>query len=362
MTPTRPLRLGIIGCGDVFQRAYMPFIERLRSRGLVTVTMACSRRKHLWPYFQSQFGISSFTDQHEEVVESDEVDIVLVLTNMQTHAQISRAALEAGKHVLVEKPFATTLEEGIALTNLARQSPGFFVPAPFVILSPTFRAIAQHILQGDIGRPLLARARYGWSGPSWGKWFYELGGGAIFDLGVYNLTTLTGLLGPVKRVMAMTGIAIPQRVVEGELIEVKAEDNAQILLDFGNNVFAVVTTGFTMQQYRSPAVEVYGSEGTIQMLGDDWAPNGYELWQQSRQAWIVFPELAPDWSWCDGLFHLVECIREGRSPIVTPEHALHVLEIMLSAQESGRDGMAKTLRTTFPYPIPLPPLTFPRSL
>src|SRR5690606_587683 len=119
------------------------------------------------------------------------------------------------------------------------------------------------------------RAFYGWAGPNWGPFFYQKGGGAMFDLGVYNVTTLTGLLGPAKRIMAMSGIAIPERMVDGAMMPVETDDNAQLLLDFGNACYAVVTTGFTIQQYNVPGVELYGSDGTLQMIGEDWAPRGY---------------------------------------------------------------------------------------
>jgi predicted dehydrogenase len=151
--------------------------------------------------------------------------------------------------------------------------------------------------------------------------------------------------------MAMTGTAIPERIVAGEKIRVEAEDNAQVLLDFGDSVFAVVTTGFTIQQYRSPALEIYGSEGVIQMSGDDWDPDGYELWQNPLGAWQVYKETDPGWSWCDGLNHLVDCIRSGIPPLVTPEHAYHVLEIMIKARESGQDGQARPIDSSFTPPI-----------
>jgi predicted dehydrogenase len=111
-----------------------------------------------------------------------------------------------------------------------------------------------------------------------------------------------------------------------------------------------VTTGFTIQQYRCPAVEIYGSEGTIQMLGDDWAPRGYELWQNGMGCWQLFKETAPAWPWTDGLRHLVECIRDGSEPIIRPEHAYHVLEIMLKAEAAGQDGQARTIESTFTPP------------
>jgi predicted dehydrogenase len=252
--------------------------------------------------------------------------------------------------VLVEKPMASTLEEAAELLELAKRSPGYLVCAPFVVLSATYRTIWNRVHRGDIGKVSLARARYGWSGPDWAAWFYRPGGGCVFDLGVYSIASLTGLLGPARRVMAMTGTAQPERLVNGELIRVEVEDNAQVLLDFGNSAFAVVSTGFTMQKYRSPALELYGAKGTIQMLGDDWAPEGYEIWLNEVGAWQYFYETDPHWMWTDGLRHLVECIQRTTVPVLNAEHSFHTLEIMLAAHASGREGQAKEIKSGFTLP------------
>jgi predicted dehydrogenase len=341
-----PLGLGVVGCGSVLA-AYAPVIERLDYRAQARLLMACDRDEAKRSQMFEQYHVQAFTTDYKELIDSPQVDIVLILTSMLEHARIAKAALQAGKHVLVEKPMATDLDEAGELLELAKQGPGLYFPAPFVSLSPTYQSLARHIQGGDIGLPLSARARYGWSGPWWGKWFYQSGGGAIFDLAPYNLTSLTGLLGPARRVTAMTGVAIPERQAAGENLQVQAEDNAQILIDFGGATFAVVTAGFTIQQYRSPALEVYGSQGTVQMLGDDWDPDGYELWQNEVGAWKVFKETDPNWSWCDGLNHLVQCLRSGQKPLIQAEQAYHVLEIMLRAQESGRDGQAKEIHSIF---------------
>ena len=343
------VRIGIVGCGNVLS-AYLTAAERVRPRNSVEVVAACGRPANR-DMVVRELGIPRFTTDYRELVEWPEVDFVLVLTSAQSHAEITRAALVAGKHVLTEKPLATSLEDGAELVELARRGPGYWIPAPFTILSPTFQAMWRRVRDGDIGLVRSARARYAWAGPGWSQWFYQPGGGPLLDLSGYNITTLTGLLGPAQRVMAMTGTAQPRREVNGQSVEVEVEDNAQVLIDFGDACFAVVTTGFVIQQYRCPAIELYGSEGTIQMLGDDWDPDGYELWQNRVGAWQVFKETDPDWPWTDGLRHIVECIRSGDRPLVTPDQALHVLEIALQAQASGRDGQAKLIHSRFTPPV-----------
>ncbi|NIS80154.1 MAG: Gfo/Idh/MocA family oxidoreductase, partial [Anaerolineales bacterium] len=329
-----PIKLGIIGCGDVMT-AYMYMVQQLRAQGLVEVTAACDVREERLQYMKDRYSVESLTSDYHELLQSEDVDLVLVLTSMAEHGPVAIAALEAGKHVLLEKPMALTLDEAERLLEVAESSSGHLICAPYVILSTTYQIMWHRIQRGDIGSVKLARARYGHAGPTWGQWYFRPGGGALFDLSPYNLTSLTGFLGPAKRVMAMTGTAIQERMVDNEMMSVEVEDNAQVLLDFGESAFAVITAGFTIQQYRSPAIELYGTKGAIQMLGDDWDPEGYELWLNEVGAWLTFKETDPGWLWTDGLRHMVECIQNDTSPLITPEHAFHVLEIMLKAKEAG---------------------------
>jgi predicted dehydrogenase len=360
MSNNKSVRIGIVGCGSVMRGPYTGQIKRIQGMGLpVEVTMTCDvtpegakTAQRLWPG-------AEFVQDYRAVTESSDVDLVLVTTAMQVHGEIAKAGLLAGKHVLVEKPMATTLEAGKELLEIAKKSKGILHPAPHVVLSSTFKEIKQHIDAGDIGKPYLARAFYGWAGPSWGKWFYQPGGGAMFDLGVYNVTTLTALLGPAKRVTALAGTAIPERVVDGEMTKVNVVDNAHINIDFGEGVYAVITTGFTIQAYRVPAVEIYGSEGTIQMLGDDWHPKGYELFRNKNDYWELHGDSDPFWTWTDGLRHLVQSIVNGTPDVITPEHGYHVLEIMLKAEEAGKTGIAQTIESTFP-PVQIEGATGPR--
>lgn len=350
------VRLGVVGLGAVWARPgsqrgpYANLATILRGEGRLEVSAVCDVDAEKQRRVAAHWDVPGDVTDWRAVVEDDAVDAVLVATSMNEHGAIARAALEAGRHVLVEKPMATTLEEADTLLEAAHAAPGLLVCAPHILLSPTYRAIHRLVAEGQIGDLLTARARYGWAGPDWSEWFYRAGGGSLFDLGVYNVTSLCGLFGPARRVTAMTGVAVPDRTVNGRSIEIEAEDNAHVLLDFGASRFAVVTTGFTMQKYRSPAIELYGSTGTVQLLGDDWAPEGYEIWRNEAGAWQLHPESDPGWPWTEGLRHLVECIETGTSPINTPEHAYHALEIMLAAQAAGRDGQARDISSDFPAP------------
>jgi predicted dehydrogenase len=345
------LGLGVIGCGSAFAGPYRAMIDRLRGEGRVHVSAVYDVDDAKRRGAAARYDVDPELCGADAVVGGDDVDVVLVLTSMNEHGPLAKAALESRKHVLVEKPMATSLAQAAELLDLARTSPGLLVCAPHVLLSPTFRAVYGAVRDGRVGDLLTARARYGWAGPWWNEWYYEAGGGSLFDLGVYNVTSLCALFGPARRVTAMVGVAIPEREVDGRRIRVVADDNAHVLLDFGEARFAVVTTGFTMQRYRSPAIEVYGSEGTVQLLGDDWAPEGWEVWRNDDGAWRVFPEADPHWQWTEGLRHLVDCVESGSPTVTRPEHAYHVLEIMLAARSAGRDGVARAIESGFPDPV-----------
>ena len=147
----------------------------------------------------------------------------------------------------------------------------------------------------------------------------------------------------------MSGIAIPERIVDNKKITVKTDDNSQLLMDFGNQCFAVVTTGFTIQKYRNAGIELYGTEGTVQMIGEDWDPKGYELWENSKGCWQVY-EQKQHWPWSDGVRDLIEAVQQGRKPVSSPEHAYHVLEVMTKSFEAARTGQTQEIASTFTPP------------
>jgi len=342
------LGIGVLGLGSVFLGPYRQLIRQLEQGDQARLTAAFDIDRDKTAAVGAMHPSIATTATADALIARDDVDVVLVLTSMNEHAELALAGLRAGKHVLVEKPMATSIAAARELLGASKDAKGLLVCAPHIVLSPTYRAMHADVLSGKIGKVLLARGRYGWAGPWWGQWFYRPGGGALFDLAIYNLVSLCGFMGPVRRVCAMVGTAIPRRTVEGVEIAVQADDNAQVLLDFGDSRFASITTGFTMQKYRSPAIELYGTEGVLQLLGDDWAPQGRERWTKEREVWELHEESEPMWPWTAGLRHLVECVAAGTRPVSRPEHALHGLEVMLAAQASAREGRYVSIESGFP--------------
>jgi predicted dehydrogenase len=282
------------------------------------------------------------------------------LTDMQEHEHLNRRALEVGKHVWSEKPIANSLGAGEELLRIARQKRLRLWGAPITVQSPQFGFMARTLAAGSLGRVAAAHAHYGHEGPNWSAFFYEKGGGSLPDLGVYNLTSLTGLLGPARQVTAMVNIVTPHREITGRgKIEVTEEDNAMILMDHGNGVISHVQSGFNyFNPYghdgsgeRRYTISVVGSGGYMGLVGYDWAPQGVDLATHKEPQMRRHVTDPKGYVWQQGAALAAECLATGRELLATPEHALHVLEIITAARESQATGRRIALRSSFKWPV-----------
>ena len=106
-----------------------------------------------------------------------------------------------------------------------------------------------------------------------------------------------------------------------------------LILRHAGGALSSLVTSHAIQHYRRPALEVYGDEGTANLLGDDWDPSGYELWQNSGGLWESHDPLDPTWLWTDGLRELVACLREQRAPLAESWHDLHLLDVIAASAD-----------------------------
>src|SRR2546423_374150 len=239
--PKKRIRVGIIGCGSV-SGVYLPHLSKCPYAEVVStcdiIPERAARRA-------KEHNIANHFPHIEKMLTGVEFDLLVNTTDMQEHEHLNREAIAAGKHIWSEKPIANTLAAGQAILQQAKATGVRIWGAPVVVTSPQFAFMARTLAAGKLGRVASAHADYGHTGPTWSSFFYEKGGGSMPDLGVYNLTSLTGLLGPAKSVMAMTSIVTPERVVDNKgRIKVEAEDNAIVVMDHGNGILSNVQCGF----------------------------------------------------------------------------------------------------------------------
>jgi predicted dehydrogenase len=342
------IRVAVAGCGSV-SGYYLPDLQGSPFVELVSVCDVVAERAR---QRAEKFEVPHHFGDFDAMLAGPPFDLLINLTAMPHHFPLNLKALQAGRHVLCEKPIATDLADGRRLLETAKAQGVQLFGAPNVVTSPAFRGMAAVLASGEIGRVHAAHGRYGHAGPSWGPWFYRKGGGSLFDLGVYNITTLTGLLGPARGVVALSGIAIPERRVDGEQVRVEADDNTMLLIDHGDAVFSCVQTGFVYRAHRQDrTVELIGTRGAMNLLGHDWGPKGVEVWTESRGDWETRCQDQQDFGWQTGGRYVAECLATGKPSMMTGEHAFHVLEVMLAAHQSAAGGRRVSVESRFPWPV-----------
>lgn len=355
--PDKKLRVAVIGCGSVSNR-YLP---QLLSSKMIEVVSLCDIKPERAAAQNKEYKVNAATYGHiDEMLKGVPFDMMVTLTDMQVHGELNKKALLAGKHVWSEKPMANTYAEGKALLDLARSRKLRIWGAPAVVNSPQFAYMSKMIQEGKLGRIAAAHGQYGHTGPTWSAFFYEKGGGSMPDLGVYNMATLTGLLGPARSVMAMTSIVNPERTVDDKgKIKVEAEDNAQILMEHDKGVISHVMCGFN---YFDPhgheagnqalhSIQIYGDYGNMRLIGYDWETNGVMLdthWDKPAE--LVCTDKG-GYEWQEGARVVGESLVNDTEPRINVEHALHVLEIIEAARKSSATGMKIKLKSKFPWPI-----------
>lgn len=355
--PEKKLRVGLIGCGSVSNR-YLP---HLKASPMVEVVSLCDIKYERALGQNKEYALQAATYPNiEAMMAGVPFDLMVTTTDMQEHGRLNKIALLAGKHVWSEKPMANTYAEGKALLALARSKNLRLWGAPAVVNSPQFAFMNKMIKEGKLGRIAAAHGQYGHTGPSWSAFFYEKGGGSMPDLGVYNIATLTGLLGPALSIVAMTSIVNPERTVDDKgKIKVEAEDNAHILMDHGKGMISHMMCGFN---YFDPhgheagnqtlhSIQIFGDKANMRLIGYDWETNGVVV----DDAWEAAPKLLSTdkggYVWQEGATVISESIVQGTEPKINVEHALHVLEIMEAARRSQETGKRIPLQSTFRYPL-----------
>jgi predicted dehydrogenase len=384
-----PVRLGVIGVGALALRGLLPHLSQDDVHDRVRLAALCDPALDRADAAAAQIGVATTYASVEEIVADKAVDAVTIASPIPLHYEHARLALEAGKHVHVNKTMATTVAEATDLIDLARARNLRLVASPGERLRPQIAAARRLIEEGAIGEVVWAICgsgfgsyheeeepeRLGANGaeainPSW--YFRKPGGGPLYDMTVYGLHQMTSILGPALRVTALSGTRIRERMFLGTPISVDADDNTIVCLDFGDALFAVAfgtAAGEISSQFG--AGMYFGTKGVIEgvlLNGEPFDFPGQELttdapvtdWdaQTRTLAEVVGAHRhIPEAHVFADVMELINWIRDDVPSPVTAEHARHVIDIIESGYRSAKTAATQDLTTTFdlsPIAAPAP--------
>ena len=363
------IRAGVVGCGNIST----VYFENLRTRYPVVQVVACA---DLVPERSrtaaERFGVPRVVTP-EELLADPEVELVVNLTNPAAHAEVSLAAIEAGKHVYSEKPLAIERTDGQAIMDAATVKGVMVGCAPDTVLGAGIQTCRKAIDEGRIGEPIAATAFMVNHGhESWHhspEFYYQQGGGPMFDMGPYYLSTLIHLLGPVSRVTGSHRRTFDRRTITsrpmyGTNIKVEVSTHVAGVLDFESGAIATVITSFDVWGSKLPSVEVYGTEGTLSAPDPNLFEGPVRVMEAGADAWTDVPPAYREGGRGMGVAEMAWAIHQGREPRASGQLANHVLDVMhaiLEASDAGRH-----VRTTTPcerpamMPVGLPEGVFDR--
>jgi predicted dehydrogenase len=349
------IRIGAIGYGDIAQRRHFPQIQALAGRAEL-VAIAGRNRGRL-AECAARFGVPRWYDDPAAMLAEAPVDAVLVLTAPDSHADFAAMAVRAGKHVMVEKPLVRSLDEARALAEAVRAQPRplTFLALPFVE-TPDHRLVDRLLREGAVGAVSALECHRGHKGPTHAGWFYSrelAGGGVLADLGIYHLTTVVHLLGPMARGVANLSTRYDsRRMDDGSTVHPDVEDSAMLALTSRERVAVSLHAhwnGSLPHTETRARVVIFGREGTI------WfgAPDGAVRLHRADGDYRLFPGAQP--ATHDGydvrslvppgaggptriIEAFIERIEAGDTGPRSLDIQAHVLEIIARAYESAEGG------------------------
>ena len=356
---TRPFGVGIIGTGVISQT----YLENLTSFPDVAVVAVGDLIPERARAKAEEFGIGAWGTA-ADVLPNPDVDLVVNLTIPAVHVEVSRAAVEAGKHVWTEKPIGLDRESTRELLALAAQKGVRIGSAPDTLLGPGFQTAKRAIADGVIGTPLFVQTIFQTQGPdAWHPepaFLFADGAGPLLDMGPYYFSALVSLLGPIEAVAARGSRPQLERTIRtgpraGETFPVQVPSTVQVLTSFAGGQHGTHLLSFDSALERAGIVEIHGSEGSI-VIPDPNMFSGRIAYvkpvgtitdlDRGGQEWIEIPEQGTVTGRGVGVLDMARAIAADRPHIATGELGYHVLDVMLSAQDAAASGETVRIAST----------------
>ena len=354
--------VAIVGCGNISGIYLENLTTRFRN---VNVYCVCDLAEEKAKAQAEKYGIERIMT-FDEILADPAIEIILNITTPQTHYSLSKKALEAGKHVYMEKPLSLNYAQGKELVALAAEKGLLVGCAPDTFLGAGIRTCRRIIDEGVIGEIIGATAFMMCHGhESWHPnpaFYYQVGGGPMFDMGPYYLTALVSLMGSVESVAGMTSTSFPTRRVTsqpnyGQIVEVEVPTHVNGLLRFHNGAVGNIITSFDVWGSKLPWIEIHGTRGSIQVPD----PNGFGGQVMLKQYFDSdFKPYPTTFGYTEnsrglGVWDMADCILTGRKDLrASGKLALHVLEIMEMIHVSSDNKAQVDLQSACDRPTPMP--------
>ncbi len=350
------MKIGIIGCGTISSA----YFEGARKTEVLEIKACTDLRMEAAHAQAEKYNCQACTV--DELLADDEIELVVNLTIPRAHVDVGLQVLESGKHVYSEKPLGVDIETAKQLIDTASEKGLRVGSAPDTFLGAGIQTSRQALDAGKIGRPIAGTAFMCGHGPEgWHPnpaFFYDIGGGPMLDMGPYYVTALVNILGPVKRVAAITTKGFEERIatsqaLNGLRIPVEITTHLTGTLEFQNGAIITMIMSFDIWRHSLPCIEIYGETGSLQVPD----PNGFGgpvRVAQERGEWEDQALAFPDNARMIGAIDMASAIGSGRTHRANGALAYHVLEVMLAFDKSSETGEHVKIESTTERPNPMP--------
>lgn len=354
-----PLGIGVIGCG-VISDIYLRRIGDFPQLRLVAVA---DMRAEAAEARAAQYGCPALTPS--ALLDRDDVDIVLNLTIPAAHADVSLAALAAGKHVYSEKPVTATTADAARVLDAAEAAGLRVGCAPDTFLGGAHQTAREAVDAGLIGRPTSGTATMMVGGherwhPNPDFYYARAGGGPLMDMGPYYITAMVNLLGPVARVTAFAGAARTERTIAtgpraGRTVPVETPTHIAGVMEFASGALIQIVTSFDVAAHGHAPLELYGTAGSLTIPDPNRFDGTVRLFRTGGQ-WEDLPTTFGhgDDNWRGlGLADMAGAILENRPHRASGTLARHVLTVIEALLTSATEGRAIDVAHPCPRPDPM---------
>jgi len=367
----RKLGVGIIGCGNISTTYFnfAPLFKGIEVKACADINPAAAKAK------AKEYGIRALSV--DGLLQASDVDIVVNLTIPAVHYDISRQALDAGKHVYSEKPFVLSVKEGLDLKKRAARKKLRIGSAPDTFLGGSHQLVRDLIDKGKLGTitggtcHVMGRGMEHWHPNP--DFFFLPGAGPVLDIGPYYITNLIQLLGPVGSVAALSSTPRKERIIangprNGEKVPVKTPTTIHALLSFESGAVVTLGTSWDVWQNGHAPMELYGEAGTVYVPDPNFFGGTVRYTQGAKDvkklpAWN-HPFGVPNQKHSQGMManyrtaglsDMALAIQTGRPHRCSMELALHAVDVMTAILKSGETGKFVAMQTTCERPAALGP-------